>query len=192
MQKKLNNEVKKSNQFHNIYCLNNVIKPTNFSNQEVFYQFDGTLKISYYRSQETSGVITFKLPESVMPHRIKKIHFLNSSRSKVSWGSTWSRLGDIVAYQPLLKTKFVDYASNSTICNLEALAFPEDMIKVMWLKQTYMSAVIRCNQFVWFNWFYYKGDYYIQIVYEQYVETWGSLIGGAVWLNLGTQLLLEI
>lgn len=175
-----------------VYCLNDTIEVTSYKDKKIYYNFTGNFQTSYYRHQENNGLFTFRMPKNVRPHNIKKMNFLNCQRSKISWGENWSRLGNTIMSAIHNDEIFVNYASNSTVCKWEKIQFPENKITVMWLKESWSNSVIRCNQYVWFNWFYYRDYYYIQIFYEQYVETWGSLVGGAIWINLGNELEIEL
>lgn len=174
-----------------IDCLEWVIEPKKHNYLEVEYEKDLSIGRNYEPLLSMGAYITFKLPPEIKPDDIRKLVFLNSTASKVSWGDTpyyGQNINDVIANE----ASFIDYASNSTLCNINNTAFINKEFKLMDIERRWGQAKLKAKQTVFFNWFYYEDNYYIQIGYKRIVEIYGSTSKGSIWLNLGTGLKIEL
>lgn len=178
-------------QDNDVYCLNLAIESKEHDFLQVIYEKDLSTFRGYEPLQWMGAYITFKLPKDVRPDDIRKLTFINSSDSKVSWGDTpyyGKNIKDVMANEG----KFIDYASNSTFCNINDTSIYKKEFEIMNIERKWGLSKLKARQFVFFNWFYHNEYYYIQIGYRRIVEIYGSASKGALWLNLGTGLKLEL
>ncbi len=180
-------------QHFDVNCSKDAFNPINVTYEKLIYQFDKDYWLEFsYHDNSTYGVITFRLPEDIFPSQIEKIQFVQPQIPKTSWGGL-AYYGEDINKKLASEKKFVDYASNQVACSINDITFKGKKFEGINVDAyDAWGAHFKSQQALWFNWFMYKEQHFIQIFYMQYAESWRSVSNGKMWWNLGKGLEINL
>ncbi|WP_338988998.1 hypothetical protein [Spiroplasma endosymbiont of Seladonia tumulorum] len=172
-----------------------IIAASSYKKQEkiLYYNNDHKKKtfwIDWYKKPK-GGILWFTLNfGSDFPFNYTKFRFLGNKEdffTKVSWGDT-SFVGKPINREI---NKFNDKLTNYKINDPdEAIKYinNDNTISIQEVNYTFMSANFTAHHFYFFTFYWENESLFLQAMSFYDVETWGSLSGGGIWLDIGTGL----